>query len=297
MITNSHSKWMYPDGLSSLACGGAWGCAIFFFCSGFTMANIKTDSFWKYALKRLIRIYPVIWIWYLITFSFQDDFTWKYMIWPKYWFIQAILYFYVLFYFVMKWGNRLIPLLIGICLAATLFLYINDDHSKWMIDLTYQKDHITWYYYFGIMLWGAFLRTKVDTSNKTSGKANIFLCAIIPLSFALCYGVKFVCMKNQSYVNFQILFPILLYLSCFTFSQLLSQLTLKRTIISKAISFIAERTLEIYIVQQLILLHCEKLGKPMGAVVAISTILILATVFHWFVSWAISKSNISKFYT
>jgi len=296
MITNSHSKWMYPDSLQSLACGGAWGCAIFFFCSGFTMANIRTDCFWKYLLKRVVRIYPVIWIWYLLTFSIQEDFTWKYMLWPKYWFIQAILTFYVFFYFCMKWLKPFISLVILGCLIAAATIYYYADHSAWMIDLTYQKDKITWYYYFGLMLFGAFLRLRMSREKKEG--CSTFRIFIIPLSFVACYGVKLVCLKEIAPSNLQLLFPIMLYLSCFLFYQLLESLSLnKKTKLFGGISFISERTLEIYITQGLILYICQTMDRPFGAIVAVIAILALSTLFHWLVAKGIEKTGIARLYS
>lgn len=52
--------------MSMFAFGGAMGCSIFFFCSGYTMANIDTNSFWKFIKRRIIKIYPPVWLYLII---------------------------------------------------------------------------------------------------------------------------------------------------------------------------------------------------------------------------------------
>lgn len=298
LITNSHSKWMYPESLSSLGSGGAWGCAIFFFCSGFTMANMKTDCFWKYLLKRLVRIYPVIWLWYLATLPIQENFSWSYILWPNYWFIQAILTFYVLFYFCMKYLKKYTIMVILGCLATTLLIYMHAKHSSWMIDLTYQKDKITWFYYFGIMLLGAFLRQKSEYIQIIEAPKTLPRLLILPVSFAICYGIKFSCIKGVAPINMQLLFPLMLFLSCFLFYTCLWPISLKKKAVTTSIvTFISKRTLEIYITQQLILDICQPYGRPFGAIAAIFSILLLSTLFHWLTSWSIRKLNIAKLYS
>lgn len=46
-ITNSHMKPIYNDIFSQLAFGGAFGCALFFFCSGFTIKLNHTENFFQ----------------------------------------------------------------------------------------------------------------------------------------------------------------------------------------------------------------------------------------------------------
>lgn len=256
MITNSHLKWLYPENLSSLACGGAWGCALFFFCSGYTMAHTKVDNFINYALKRILRLYPAIWIWYLITLGYQDDFQWMYIILPRYWFIRAILLFYVLFYFVLKYFNNYLPIIALISFSLSFAIYCNIEQNQWFIDLTNQPQLITWYYYFSIMLLGAWLRDRNIYQIKTS----FFLLTLsVAVSFLSVYLVKFICISKELYY-LQILFPILLILSCVGFSffrPFFFQNKLKYII-----DFIARHTLEIYVTQGVIIALFEKLTVP-----------------------------------
>ena len=159
MITNSHFKPIYSGSLVQLGIGGAFGCALFFFCSGFTMAYAKKEeSFWQYFFKRIRRIYPSLWIFYLITCNFKNPLSWVLM--DGYWFLQAIVVFYALFYFVRKHCISYLPWIIIGLLTTAVATFELTSHSKWLIDLTYQPYFIHWMYYFAIMLIGAYIRIR-----------------------------------------------------------------------------------------------------------------------------------------
>lgn len=59
MITNSHYADIWP--ISAMAFGGHFGNCIYFFLSGFCLYNIQ-ESFPRWYAKRIIRIYPALWI-------------------------------------------------------------------------------------------------------------------------------------------------------------------------------------------------------------------------------------------
>lgn len=114
MIVNSHAKWMYPESLQMLGIGGAWGCSLFFFVSGFTMANMKIEGFVNYAIKKAKRIYPAVWLWLGLSFLITNKIDWVQFIWPSaYWFLCSILVYYALFYFVIKYAKNNIKYISG----------------------------------------------------------------------------------------------------------------------------------------------------------------------------------------
>lgn len=102
MITNSHYADIWP--ISAMAFGGHFGNCIYFFLSGFCLYKIK-DSFPKWYLKRIIRVYPAVWIASLInilpTFT-RDDGIMAYVhcfLYPtRYHFVGSIMLLYILFY-------------------------------------------------------------------------------------------------------------------------------------------------------------------------------------------------------
>jgi peptidoglycan/LPS O-acetylase OafA/YrhL len=113
-ITNSHAITLYKDVNPALATLGVHGNAIFFFVSGFTLAlkDLKSINFIDFYKKRLARIYPTLIMWpILANFLFQEPITWDSILLAKdYWFIQCILYSYILLYFLLKQNNRFISI-------------------------------------------------------------------------------------------------------------------------------------------------------------------------------------------
>lgn len=281
LIINSHSKWMYPDSLSVFGMGGAWGCALFFFASGFTMANMKTDVFAKYAMKRALRIYPAVWIWHAITFSFVDGFHWSYLIWPHYWFLQSILVYYVMFYPIVKYAKNILGYLVIGGVLLTFVYYICVEHSGWIIDLN--GNPITKVWYFVIMLFGAYMRNyispKFDNGGGKKWNPRLLLPLMLLLSFVGCYGVKFVTQKYESFMNIQILFPVILFAACFLISTICRDYFFKNERIRTVVTFISARTLEIYIVQQLFIY--DKFAEPITWIGAIIATLLCATALNW----------------
>lgn len=98
LITNSHYTGVYP--LEIFASGGLLGDVLFFALSGFVLANISED-FINWYKKRLIRIYPSIWI---ITiayialgfYTFEDWTIISYLLYPTYYhFIASIVILYI----------------------------------------------------------------------------------------------------------------------------------------------------------------------------------------------------------
>lgn len=108
LITNSHCGDLYP--ISLLAIGGGQGNVIFFVLSGYCLANINI-GFREWIKKRANRILPATIIFLLLRIILIDgksefantDFSVlikRYV--DLYWFVFAILLYYVIFYFAIK---------------------------------------------------------------------------------------------------------------------------------------------------------------------------------------------------
>lgn len=243
LITNSHFKPIYPNNISQFAFGGAMGCAIFFFCSGFTMASIDTSSFLNYITKRIIRIIPPVWI---FSICITNSIDWKdYILIDSYWFLQAIIVFYILFYLTMKYLKNIIIHIALFMLVLLLLIYNHIPHNTWIIDYAAHPYHITWFYYFSIMLVGAYCRIKEKSIIPNKKHAIYFL-----FSFITLYGIKYIGSKYIQLINIQLLFPILLIISTlivYKASQAFDKIQNKY--INRCIMFLQRYTLEIYIVQ------------------------------------------------
>lgn len=275
MITNSHFKPIYSGSLVQLGIGGAFGCALFFFCSGFTMAYAKRDeSFWQYFFRRIKRVYPSLWIFYLITCNFNNPLSWVLM--DGYWFLQAIVVFYALFYFVRKYCMSYLPWIITGLLAAAVMTFELTSHSEWLIDLTYQPYYIHWMYYFAIMLIGAFIRIRGGyyLSNKFLG------IIVLPMMFCVVYAYKYFCINILSCQQFQLLFPILLFVTCLASYRYMRDLTLENKYAKYIVNAISGITLEIYIVQFMCIKYCSTLSWPIRFVIAVGLIFVSAFMLN-----------------
>ena len=127
LITNSHCGDLYP--ISLLAIGGGQGNVIFFVLSGYCLANINI-GFREWIKKRANRILPATIIFLLLRIILIDgksefantDFSVlikRYV--DLYWFVFAILLYYVIFYFAIK--GQSIKKYIGV-LCAYALIYI-----------------------------------------------------------------------------------------------------------------------------------------------------------------------------
>lgn len=272
LITNSHFKPIYSDNLKQFAFGGALGCALFFFSSGFTMAiKVETETFLVYIKHRLIRILPTFWLFLLISNEWREINNW--LCWGHYWFLQAIIVFYILFYFVQKYLTAQLIELILLLLCTVLFVYFMMPHEKWMIDYALHLNRFTWLYYFAIMLLGAKVRiTPILKNNNNKGLGKYLL---IPLLVIVVYGLKYFLTKSPKHMNLQLLFPFLLMFTCCLLFYYFRDLSLSK--ISKVvIKFISGLTLEIYIVQFICISLCKAIPLPYRFVCTCLLIIIAA---------------------
>lgn len=283
LITNSHFKPIYNGDLKSLAFGGAFGCALFFFCSGFTMITNEEKSFLVYIKRRALRILPTYWIFLLLSGEWQFMKHW--FCWGHYWFLQAILIFYCCFYFVKKYFKKEIGKIIVGLFVALIILYIIMPHNKWMVDYTLHQNRFTWIYYFAIMLLGAKLRSAsprlpVNGFWKKMVRSMLFKYMFIPTSFFVVYGLKFFCTKFPAAINLQLLFPILLMAVCYVSYAIYGNLKIQNRV-GKLVKQVANITLEIYIVQFVCISVCSSFSLYIRLVSVVIMILVSALMLHW----------------
>ena len=167
-ITNSHAITLYKDINPALATLGVHGNAIFFFVSGFTLAlkDLKNINFIDFYKKRLARIYPTLIMWpILANFLFQEPITWDNILLAKgYWFIQCILFNYILLYFLSKQNNRFVSISFLLSIFITILVVCISPKSNLSI---YHSFH--YICYLSSMILGIYCgRVKVQNS-KYSG--------------------------------------------------------------------------------------------------------------------------------
>ncbi len=300
LITNSHlTGGIYP--IEAIANGGLLGDVIFFAISGFCLCNPKKNFPLWYG-KRIIRCYlPVIIITvlYMIIgfYSLETHPFWWWFLWPTYYhFVASIVLLYIPFYIFMKIKpiqNR-IPLIMAIVGIVYLTIYIFAyDKSTYHIDAV--REPMIEFLFFESMLLGAWFRKK-DLLLRNN------FHWYLPIVTILLAGIYFVSKYFFSkYQNFSIVQPInqvililLLFFVFWTASSLDGKLEKMPKWIKTIILFISKMTLEIYVVQYVLidLFREFKLVFPLNWIVIVLSILISAIIIHYTCKGILSLFNL-----
>ncbi len=257
LITNSHLDSLYP--IPAFGTGGAIGNALFFMLSGyglFISEKNQIKPFLPWYKRRIIRIYPSL-ILATILLTIIPLKVWnkwvfidyiKMLIWPtSYWFISALVLFYMIFFFILKMKNYKYFLTgIFILVIPYLFFYITKvDLSKYSIE---GPGYFKWIFYLQTMFCGGYMAGRgkfTQTNFIRDGFALIFLIGLyygILISMSRFGGWQFQAVTQS------LMFPILfLFLKVSQSDEINSLMTKKY--ISSFIYLVAGLTLEIYLLQ------------------------------------------------
>lgn len=285
LITNSHYTGVYPT--DSIANGGLLGDVIFFAVSGFCLVNIK-EGFLTWYRRRIIRIYPIVWIitlvYILLGFYKIETLTMvDYFIYPTYYhFVASIIILYIPFYFVMKvkvMTDNTPQIMVGLFIIQTLIYIFIYDKSNYHIDTV--EESMIRFLFFQCMLLGVYFRQYKERFINKNKRLN---WVILVMLFVFYFGSKLAFVKSEMLSPYQIINQIILFtllyfvLRCFAgIDSKLEALPIK---IKSAISFIAEITLEIYVVQYMIIPRLAFLVFPVNWAVITGTIIVSAFALH-----------------
>ena len=286
LITNSHFDDLYPD--ARLGTGGALGNTLFFLLSGYGLAislrsgSASGEKFGDYWLRRLGKIFPVLWLVTLVAILFNDEWSamsvsdWFFkMVWPlQYWFICAIVVCYALFYWLGKRSGKALWLsimLLGIPYFFCYFLFL--DLSQFSIENSYFK----WIVYFQIMLFGAWLSKQPFHANPAKDASMLMVCVL--MFFGIKLSLAFLHLWWLQFLLHLILFPFALFAFRFLSAPVVVEFIRSVGLYPTAV-FLAGLTLEIYLVQVPLIpvIARQHWGFPIGWFVAIATIPVLAFI-------------------
>ena len=219
-IANSHLDALYPVPL--LATGGAIGNALFFMLSGyglFLSATIHDKPFLPWYKRRILRIYPSLWLATILLIVIAQS-AWRALdfwgfvrlfVWPTdYWFIAALMVFYVIFFIVLKMKNYKYFLIgIFILIIPYLFFYLTQvDLSKYSIE---GPGYFKWIFYLQTMFFGGYLAGRSRFKQPSFFKDGLALIFFI----ALYYGILFFMSKFGGWqfqvVTHALMFPLLFF--------------------------------------------------------------------------------------
>ena len=293
IITNSHYTGFYPTDL--IANGGLLGDVIFFAVSGYCLFNVKM-SFGKWYLKRFIRVYtPVIIITlaYILIGWYQIDMNFKSLVWwfvypTNYHFIASIVVLYIPFYFAAKlkpFRENLPKVMIGVLVAYMLVYVLAYDKSYYHIDTV--REPMIRFLFFESMLLGAWFK---QNSNKVKEAYSGWHWGLSAVLFVLYFGSKMIFSKVEQISSFQSVNQIILFALLFGVFWCFSGIDewMERSFapgIKKVVTFVSERTLEIYVVQYAIIsfVRDREMMFPLNWFVVTVAIIVAATALHFVV--------------
>lgn len=287
LITNSHYTGIYPSDI--IANGGLLGDILFFAVSGYCLFNVK-KSFPIWYGKRLLRVYPPVLIITIIYFIFgfysfkQYNLGWWFIYPTNYHFVSSILLLYIPFYFVGRFDvfRKRIPLLMIIVALAYLLVYICvydktyyhiDDVREWMVR----------FLFFESMLLGAYFRYNQKNYHN---KYHWWLPVVTIVFFALYFTSKmfvsrYVALSRFQIINQFIIFALLFFLF-WLFASLDEKMERMPKTIKKILTILSEITLEIYVVQSVIIDIIRPYhGFPLNWLLITMSILGAAFVLHF----------------
>lgn len=293
LITNAHYTGIYPTDL--IANGGLIGDILFFAVSGYCLYNLKF-SFPRWYGKRLWRIYLPVWIATAVFLAvggyiFAKSAWYEWFFFPTYYhFVASILVLYIPYYLFIKiaFFRERLPLVMASLAAIALLVYaFFYDRSYYHIDTV--REPFIRFLFMESMLLGAYFRQHDARFRVQAKKGWLYGVLSILLFFAyfaskLLFS-KFTALSNWQIVN-QVCIFALLYCVFRTFTAADARLSRLPKAVKAVITFLADITLEIYVVQYVLIDWLRPLfGFPLNWLVITAAILAAAYVLHLVCKW------------
>lgn len=290
LISNAHYIGVYPT--NWLSHGGMIGNILFFAVSGYCLYNVKTN-FAKWYSRRFIKLYIptfVITIAYFLVGYFklseeQDILYW--FVYPTFYhFVSSILLLYVPFYFVMKteWMKKhLIHIMLVVAAVFGIVYIFAFDKSYYHVDDVTKP--MVRFLFFEAMLMGAWFRQNDEKfRNKKAAFPLIGVVVFCMAHFACKVALSRIPQVSPfQFVN-QIVLLLLLYFVFRLFSALDGKLEKLPKPVLKAVEYVSKLTLEIYLVQHMLIEYLDlphKFSFPVNWIVITASIIAVATVLHF----------------
>lgn len=273
-ITNSHLLSLYPDRLSFMAFGGMFGNCLFFFVSGFCLTKRK-ENFFIFMLRRIIRVYLpyLLFLPFILNTEYVSVSDVLEIVFPmrNYHFIPSIIVLYPLYYLCMylneKTKIKYYHCFFFVLLFQLVYYYVFFDFSY---NLSSHFKMLPMLTYFQVMLLGGVLREQYRP------KRFIFYIIGIVLSFCLFVIQARVEMPN----HLKILQLLLATLFVFCLASLLLTIENKLKTV-RIIELISSLTLEIYLVQYIIIEAFTSIVFPTNIIFAMIAIVGTAFSLNW----------------
>ena len=258
LVLNSHLDAYYP--IPYVGTGGSIGNSLFFMLSSFGLflsEKENPNSLPGYYEKRILRIFPSVWIVIVLLLLPIQVYTSKIggynllsflgnFFYPPFWFVQALMCFYLIGYFIMRnYSDRKTALFAAALMAIYGLFYVSFiDLSVFSVETL----PIDQFFYLGVFTFGIFLGSRND-EIKYGGIGDFILAFLILLAI---YGHKFLMLKGFccqfQFIQQFMIFPLLVFLLRLSRSPLITDEVMNLPVLSQVIRWIGASTLEIYIV-------------------------------------------------
>lgn len=261
LITNSHCGDLYP--ISLLAIGGGQGNVIFFVLSGYCLANINI-GFREWIKRRANRILPATIIFLLLRIILIDgksefantDFSVlikRYV--DLYWFVFAILLYYVIFYFAIK--GQSIKKYIGVLCAYALIYIVSYVFGMDLSTFCVELEGFSLFkvlFYFGPFFSGGIIRKIINNKNMQNVRKYSKFYFVGGICGILVWAMEYIeiLIYNSAY-KYQFLIHLGIYI--FGINVLLYMLSISDIKIRnenklwRCVQLIGDSTLSIYLMQ------------------------------------------------
>lgn len=290
LITNSHLGDMYPS--EFMAIGGSFGNGLFFCISGFLLVHIK-KNFVSWYSGKIKRIYPTVFVGALllvivnrVAITGWADVV-KLFVYPtNWWFVAAIVVFYILYYFIIKINKQ--SILIGSMFAVVVVYFVvyftcMDIHTFSVEgkDLSLFK----WIYYFLIMLMGAYMRRK---EAEYSSERKLLFLGLAAMSVVLWGALRVAFLLYPAFLPMQFLtqFAVVLFVYAMMRFGMAMEKNVQFAFIChwKIVKLLSDITLEVYIVQAIVLPYGKAFSFPINVVASYLFVFVAAIVLHYIVN-------------
>lgn len=298
LITNSHYNGVYP--IEILASGGLLGDVLFFALSGFVLVNVK-GTFVNWYQKRLIRIYPSIWIITILYsvlgfYGFEYSKFGSYFFYPThYHFIASIVILYIPYYFIGRSRYLIdkVPMIMFGTFVVQLLIYIFFyDKTYYHIDAV--KEPMIRFLFFQSMLMGLYFRVNHIKYLNNKKFANWILLLV---SLTVYFGTKIAFIKVEQISQLQIINQVILFVTLYfifrCFASIDDELARLSDTVKKPIAFIARITLQIYAVQYVIIPRLAHIVFPFNWLII--TFAIITTAYILFIIGDKASFHLQKF--
>lgn len=288
LITNSHLNIFEPS--YPLGSGGSFGDVLFILCSGFTLSLGKIDRFDNWYKRRLTRIFPPVICWGIISsFLFVGNLTLKnVMINGGGWFVQCILIYYVVGFFIIKYANKYINIIFGAVLLVTVCWFAALDKSDGFV--VYGWNYCKWALFFLFFIQGAKMGMTSPSNRRSLSSAVLGIVWIV--SVLSWYSILWLQTRYSLSVYLQLvtIFPLLTfswssYKLCGSAS---FEKVFSHNIINNVYRIIGGLCYEIYLVQFTLFKYFDFNFGVVGNIVLISFLIwIFAYMLHIFTAFCL----------